>query len=121
MANSALSVGLVAFLLGVMVSTFTPLGRGLRQSTVGDGAVRFLTGQPPKPCLSLYSGYPLSPVYNVAELQPGKHPIPGLEHVTISGRAHHGNRGLVRGGRRGEPCWCPCPLRGAECPPCHYC
>lgn len=104
MASSALSVGLIAFLLGVMVSTFTPLGRGLRQSSVGDGLVRALTAQPPKSCLSFYSGYPLSPVYKVEELQPGKHPIPGLAHVTVSGRAHHGNRGLVRRRTAGGGC-----------------
>ena len=33
-------------------------------------------------------------MYRVDELQPGKHPIPGLVHASLHGRKQHGMRGM---------------------------
>ena len=57
----------------------------------------------PLPLLSAPAGrpcaadYPLSPVVQIEELQPGQHPIPGLQHITLFGQAHFGAKGLEVG------------------------
>lgn len=33
-------------------------------------------------------------MYNVADMEPAKHPIPGLAHLTLQGRKAHGLKGV---------------------------
>eukprot|EP00887_Chlorella_sp_A99_P005108 scaffold25.g5108.t1 len=86
-AARALAVG-----AGTLFSSLTPLARHIRTAAIGREILP-RTGQALISCLDLYDGYPLSPVIQADELEPAKHPIAGLEHITLWGQTL-GARGL---------------------------
>jgi len=48
----------------------------------------------PTVCFDSYANWPISAARNLTDMAPSSHPIPGLSHLTISGRTHTGNRGV---------------------------
>ncbi|KAI3430856.1 hypothetical protein D9Q98_009265 [Chlorella vulgaris] len=79
-----------AFVAGITVGT----QYGVHTSALVDGARRRFLGPAFATCADIWQGYPLSPVYQVEDLELGKHPIPGLQHVTLHGFRQHGMRGF---------------------------
>lgn len=87
---------LVGFIAGLLVaSILAPVHRQLIAVPVLNRVRDMISSRGfPAVCFDSYDNWPISAARNLADMTPSLHPIPGLSHLTISGRTHTGNRGL---------------------------